>query len=105
VAGLPAGQYTVNVNGATETFSLDVDNTLSETPGQPVEQTTVGWEEAVQLLRSGEVKQVVQAHSLQVMLTLADGRQVVTTEPAIDEVFRVIQACGPPCANIVQATE
>ena len=28
VAGLPAGTYTVNVNGVTETFTLDVDNKL-----------------------------------------------------------------------------
>ena len=28
VAGLPAGTYTVDVNGVTDTFTLDVDNTL-----------------------------------------------------------------------------
>ncbi len=28
VAGLPAGTYTVNVNGVTETFVLEVDNVL-----------------------------------------------------------------------------
>jgi inhibitor of cysteine peptidase len=28
VAGLPAGTYTVDVNGVTETFTLDVDNKL-----------------------------------------------------------------------------
>jgi hypothetical protein len=104
-AGLPAGDYTVNVNGVIETFRLDVDNVLSETPEQPIETTTVTWEEAEQLIRNGEVTQVFQAHSLQVTLTLADGRQVVTTEPSIDAVFRVIQDCGQPCADILQATE
>jgi inhibitor of cysteine peptidase len=29
VAGLPAGTYTVDINGVTETFTLDVDNVLS----------------------------------------------------------------------------
>ena len=28
VAGLPAGTYTVDINGVTETFTLDVDNVL-----------------------------------------------------------------------------
>lgn len=28
VAGLPAGTYTVDINGVTETFTLDVDNKL-----------------------------------------------------------------------------
>ncbi len=30
VRGLPAGTYTVDVNGVTETFTLDVDNVLPE---------------------------------------------------------------------------
>ncbi len=29
VAGLPAGTYTVDINGTTETFTLDVDNILN----------------------------------------------------------------------------
>jgi inhibitor of cysteine peptidase len=29
VAGLPAGTYTVDINGVTETFTLDVDNVLN----------------------------------------------------------------------------
>ena len=32
VAGLPAGAYTVDVNGVTGTFTLDVDNALPATP-------------------------------------------------------------------------
>jgi len=32
VAGLPAGTYTVDVNGVTASFTLDVDNTLPTTP-------------------------------------------------------------------------
>jgi hypothetical protein len=36
VAGLPAGTYTVSVNGTTDTFTLDVDNVLSEVTPEPV---------------------------------------------------------------------
>jgi inhibitor of cysteine peptidase len=32
VAGLPAGAYTVDVNGVTGSFTLDVDNALPATP-------------------------------------------------------------------------
>jgi inhibitor of cysteine peptidase len=32
VAGLPAGTYTVDVNGVTGSFTLDVDNALPATP-------------------------------------------------------------------------
>jgi hypothetical protein len=48
---------------------------------------------------------IFQAHSLEVVLTLKDGEHVVTTEPSIDDVFRVVEACGDACANIVMATE
>ncbi len=37
VAGLPAGSYTVSVNGTTDTFTLDVDNVLSEETPEAVE--------------------------------------------------------------------
>ena len=33
VQGLPAGTYTVDVNGVTDTFTLDVDNMAQPLPG------------------------------------------------------------------------
>lgn len=46
VAGLPAGTYTVDVNGVTDTFTLDVDNAL------PPEATprTLSWTEAEKMI-------------------------------------------------------
>jgi hypothetical protein len=51
------------------------------------------------------VAQVVQTHNLQVTLDLKDGRSLVTREPNIDDVFKIIDGCGQPCANISVATE
>lgn len=102
VRGLPAGTYTVDVNGVTDTFTFDVDNELPEEPG---EASRIEWGEARELILSGEVEQVVQLHSLEVRLTLKDGREFVTTEPAIDDVFDVVEECGEPCADIILATE
>jgi inhibitor of cysteine peptidase len=101
VHGLPAGKYTVDVNGVTETFELAVDNILPE--DQTAEQVT--WEEAEALILSGEVEMIFQAHSLEVRLRLKDGRELVTEEPSIDEVFRVVDRCGEKCAGIAMATE
>jgi hypothetical protein len=42
---------------------------------------------------------------LEVTLELKDGRQLVTTEPEIDAVFDVVDACGEPCADIIMVTE
>lgn len=40
VEGLPAGTYTVAVNGLTETFTLETDNVLPEEPEEPTQDPT-----------------------------------------------------------------
>lgn len=100
VRGLPAGTYTVDVNGLRETFTLDVDNEIPEAA-----ETRIPWAEAQELIRSGQVVQLTQLHSLEVTLDLAEGTRLMTIEPEIDAVFDVVDACGEPCADIVLATE
>jgi hypothetical protein len=73
-------------------------------PG-PQSGDEISWEAAVAMLNNGEVAQVVQTHNLQVTLDLKDGRSLVTREPNIDDVFKIIDGCGQPCANISVATE
>jgi inhibitor of cysteine peptidase len=102
VRGLPAGTYTVDVNGVTGTFTFDVDNELPEGAGKP---SRIEWQEARELILSGRVEQVVQLHSLEVRLYLEDGRTLVTTEPSIDDVFDVVDECGEPCVDMILATE
>lgn len=65
----------------------------------------IPWEQAVSLLKTGQVEQVVQLHSLKVTLYFKDGQQVDTIEPVIDAIFDEIQKCGAPCSNIVLAME
>ena len=100
VRGLPAGTYTVDVNGVRETFTLDVDNEIHEDT-----KTEIPWEEAKELIRSGRVMLVTQLHSLEVTLEMENGRRLVTTEPEIDAVFDVVDECGDPCADMILATE
>ena len=71
----------------------------------PADGETISWERAVELLNSGHVTMVIQAHSLDVTLVLDNGATVHTVEPHIDAIFQEIQECGAPCANIAQATE
>ena len=72
-----------------------------ETP----QDRTVSWEEAVEILNSGEVVAVAQLHSLEVILELKDGSMIATTEPNIDDIFHEVERCGSPCQGIVLATE
>ena len=63
------------------------------------------WEDAVTLLKTGEVMQVTQLHNKTVYLTLKDGQETMTVEPVLDDIFDEIQKCGAPCSNIVLAME
>jgi hypothetical protein len=65
----------------------------------------VTWAQAVAMIENGEVVQVMQTHDLKVYLTFWDGRTLVTVEPEIDEIIRVIEACGETCKEIKIATE
>jgi hypothetical protein len=74
-------------------------------PAPTPTETMISWEEAQELIESGNVTAVTQLHSLEVRILLEDGSTVVTQEPAIDDVLDVIRECGQPCASIVFATE
>ncbi len=65
----------------------------------------IDWDQAIALLRSGRVLAVTQLHDLSVTLTTDDGRQHVTTEPAIDAIFSAMTLNAPNAQSIVVATE
>lgn len=65
----------------------------------------VSWETAVEILNLGEVKTIMQLHNLDVTFTLANGTEIETVEPKIDEIFREVDRCGMPCSTILIATE
>lgn len=77
--------------------------------GEKIEPTPLPpqmeWEDAVSLLKTGEVMQVTQLHNKTVYLTLKDGQETMTVEPALDDIFDQIQKCGASCSNIVLAME
>ncbi|MEX2144407.1 MAG: hypothetical protein WD740_07415 [Anaerolineales bacterium] len=74
-------------------------------PVLPADGAIIPWDQAVELLRSGQVTMVVQLHSGDVSLTLDNGAVVHTVGPHLDAIFAEIQACGAPCADTVQAME
>ena len=56
--------------------------------------STISWEDAVKIIRAGQVKSVSQAHSLNVAIQMADGTTYRTVEPKIDDVWKLIQESG-----------
>jgi hypothetical protein len=63
------------------------------------------WSEAVELIKDCDVEMVLQAHSLNVGLTLKTGDQLRAVEPTIDEVFRVLAEYQDKCGQIPVAME
>ncbi len=106
LAALPAATA-FQIEGEQLTVTYDAGSLIFQGTPLPAEETAdqISWEEALALLNSGEVTSVFQAHSLSVTLTLKDGRTLHTVEPAIDDIFAAVEACGEPCADIALATE
>lgn len=51
ILGLHAGTYTVDVNGVTDTFTLDQDNVMQPEPAEPGEEVSLNDEERAELIR------------------------------------------------------
>jgi hypothetical protein len=90
---------------ASESYPAPGSPVTTGSAAYPEPSEEISWEEAQSLIMDGQVESVFQSHDLRVVLTLKDGRAVETTEPAIDDVFEVIEACGEPCADLVKITE
>lgn len=95
------------IEGEQLTITYDAGTLIFQGAEMPAEEAAdqISWEEALSLLNSGEVTAIFQTHSLSVTLTLKDGRTLRTVEPAIDDIFAAVEACGEPCADIALATE
>jgi hypothetical protein len=58
----------------------------------PKDMGRVSWEEFKRVIAAGRVIATSQAHSLEVTVTMADGKTYHATEPAIDEIFRFLRS-------------
>jgi hypothetical protein len=65
----------------------------------------VTWSQAIEILNSGQVESVMQAHNLKVSFVLENGCRIWTIEPRIDDIFEEVQKCGDLCARISLGTE
>jgi len=61
----------------------------------PQEQKVVRWPEAVAFIRSGELLSGAQDHDRTVHLEMKDGRRYRTTEPNLDDVYKILKEIYP----------
>jgi hypothetical protein len=86
-------------------LALGLATACAAQPAAPPPVGAIAWEEALALLRSGAVRQVSQAHSLDVRLVTETGAHYTTREPRIDEILRAVRSQAPNAGQIVIATE
>jgi len=63
------------------------------------------WATVEELILGGKVSKVYHAQSMHITLVLKDSSVGVTIEPALDEVFKLIERCGQACSDIEQIKE
>ncbi len=71
----------------------------------PIEGENMEWSKIPELLASGNVSEVRQLPTLEIIITLKDGRFVLTTAPAKDEIFTLLDQCGEKCNSIRRLSE
>lgn len=87
-------------------YTLDPPNQNDPSTTDGFEENgNLHWDQAVNLIMAGKVKQVVQFHDLTVILVLDDDTIVESVQPEIDDVFSVIDLCGERCAEVMIVTE
>lgn len=71
----------------------------------PLEGENMEWSKIPDLLASGNVSEVRQLTTLVIVITLRDGKVILTTAPAKDEIFTLLDQCGGNCNNIRRLSE
>jgi len=83
---------------------LGACNPASDPTAMPCD-VEVTWDQAIEILNSGEAVSIEQLHSLEVSFVLENGCSIRTIEPRIDDIFEEVRKCGDLCATIPLATE
>ena len=65
----------------------------------------IEWGQAEDIIMNGAISQIIQTHDGVLILKTREGVVFVTQQPQVDEVKKVIESCGDPCADILIATE
>lgn len=67
----------------------------------------ISWEKALEIAKTDgkNIDTLFQAHNLTVEILMKNGTRYVTTEPNIDDFFKLKEACGTACKDLPMATE
>jgi hypothetical protein len=83
----------------------DANAQLPATQPAAVSGDTIAWADAVEMIKNGKVRSVVQYHAGDAILTTVDGIQVKTRQPKSGEARRLIEKVDPTGSKIIYGTE
>lgn len=83
-------------------FKIQNSNTKNQ---EPITDSIVSRDKAIEILNQWEIKEVFQSHSLDVVLKHKNWAEISTKEPNIDDIFDEVKKCENTCKNIILATE
>jgi len=84
--------------------AVEYITTIDPYPAPPSGEK-IEWSEVAALLAAGQVADVFQSHTLLVILNMKDGTSYVATEPAKDEIFKLLDQCGEACLQVKRVSE
>lgn len=71
----------------------------------PVQAESIDWAELSDFVQGNNVTQVLQTPMMLIVITMEDGTIYTSTEPAKDEIFKLLDECGQPCNAIHRLSE
>jgi len=98
-------QKPVNPVNPEEPYPMPIEIVPYNPYPSPVAGEEIAWEEVSVIISNGDVVEIFQAYTLQVTISLTDGKVLVTTEPEFNAIFRLIEECGVDCYDIRKLTE
>ncbi len=99
------GSSPQTVQNATS-YPAPAENTAATQASYPAPQPgPITWDQAIQLISTGNVSSIVQTSSLSVTLTMKTGEVYTTTASAADSAQQAITACGNPCKDLTVTTK
>lgn len=85
-------------------FNRDLDDLMVRAENYAFNNIS-NWNLIKQAISNCEIESIMQTHTLEVMATFKDGKEITAREPNIDDIFDIINQYTNECGDIIMATE
>lgn len=93
------GLYFIMLKSLLLAIILSVYTSMSIASSPPMREN-IPWEEAVEIIKTGQATLVRQSSNLDVTIILKTAALISTRQPQLNDVLEVIKQCGDACKDI-----